>query len=46
MDAPHLIDEQLPGPLAPGVVGETKVRDNHGEELLVEESSRQVEPPA
>jgi len=46
VDAGDLLDEQVPRALAAGVVGESQVRHHDGEELLVEELPRQVEPAA
>ena len=46
MDPVRLVDEELPGAEAAGVVGEPQVGDDHGEELLVEQAAGQVKPPA
>ena len=46
MDADDLVDQQLTGELASGVVEEAEVGDYCGEELLIEKLPRQVEPPA
>ncbi len=44
MDAGQLLDEEVAGSLAPGVVGEAEVGDDDGEKLLVQELAREVEP--
>ena len=44
MDPVKLLDEEMAGSLAPGVVGEAKVGNDDGEKLVVQELPREVEP--